>query len=133
MTSFKKLFFTIIILAFAPKGYSQSIVPHIEWAKCFGGTDEDQALCIEQTSDKGFIIAGESYSMNGDVTGHHDTTIESSDYWIVKIDSLGKLQWEKSLGGDSNEIAYSIKQTPDGGYIVAGSSNSINGDVTGNH
>jgi len=133
MTPFKKIFLKIIILVLAPQAFAQSVPPHIEWAKCFGGTDEDQALCIEKTSDKGFITAGESYSVDGDVNGHHDTANYNEDFWIVKIDSIGNLQWEKSLGGDSDEIAYNIKQTPDGGYIVAGSSNSFNGDVTVNH
>ena len=129
------LIFVCMVSFFPASGFAQSIAPHIEWAKCFGGTDEDQAICIEQTSDKGFIIAGESYSVNGDITNHHDTSVEniSSDFWIVKIDSLGTLDWQKSLGGDSNDVANSIKQTADGGYIIAGSTNSINGDVIVNH
>ncbi|HET7153122.1 MAG TPA: T9SS type A sorting domain-containing protein, partial [Candidatus Kapabacteria bacterium] len=55
------------------------------------------------------------------------------DYWIVKIDSVGNIQWEKSLGGKYEDIAYSVQQTRDSGYVVAGWSNSYDGDVTGDH
>ena len=56
-----------------------------------------------------------------------------SDYWIVKLDANGNLVWQKSLGGSSGDYATSIQQTSDGGFIVAGSSNSNDGDVSGNH
>ncbi len=125
-------FLFAFLLLFSDSSYAQHIVPSIQWAKNFGGSDIDQALCIEQTSDNGFIIAGLSYSNDGDVAGHHGTT-DFADYWIVKLDSNANLQWQRSLGGDSDDVANSIKQTIDGGYIIAGYSNSNNGDVSGNH
>jgi hypothetical protein len=112
--------------------FAQSQAPHIEWAKSYGGLDEDQALCIEKTSDHGFIIAGQSFSNDGDATGHHNPNSDNTDFWIVKIDSAGILQWERSLGGSDGDVARNIKQTPDG-YIIIGSSYSSHGDVTGQH
>jgi hypothetical protein len=50
------------------------------------------------------------------VSGHH----KYYDYWIVKLSNIGTIEWQKSLGGTNDEEAYSIQQTTDGGYIVAG-------------
>ncbi|MFC3161572.1 T9SS type A sorting domain-containing protein [Chryseobacterium arachidis] len=104
---------------------------NIQWQKTYGGTDNDVANDVQQTSDGGYIFAGYSSSVNGDVTGNHG----SSDYWVVKIDALGSIQWQKSFGGNSYEEATSVQQTSDGGYIVAGHSSSTDlfADVTGNH
>ncbi|MFI5263164.1 MAG: T9SS C-terminal target domain-containing protein, partial [Candidatus Kapaibacterium sp.] len=110
---------------------AQSTPPHIEWAKSFGGSGIDQPTSIQPTSDKGFIIAGSSTSDDMDIAGHHGTT-DFNDYWIIKLDSNGNLQWQKSLGGTYDDLATSIKQNPDGGYIVAGHSRSTDGDVAGN-
>ncbi len=101
----------------------------IEWQRSLGGTDIDKAYSIKQTTDGGYIIAGETWSNNGDVTGNHGQI----DYWVVKLTSTGTIDWQKALGGTWSDFAHSIEQTADGGYIVGGYSNSINGDVTGNH
>ena len=105
---------------------------NIVWQKSLGGTGDDWALSIKQTAGGGYIVAGSSSSNDGDVTGHHGGGNYSDD-WIVKLDSLGNLVWQKSLGGSNIEDARSIQPTIDGGYIVAGYSNSTDGDVTGNH
>ena len=104
----------------------------ISWQKCLGGSERDEANSIQQTSDGGYIMAGRSYSNNGDVTGHHGSA-DSSDCWIVKLTANGTISWQKSLGGSYDDRAYSIQQTADGGYIMAGHSYSNNGDVTGHH
>ena len=101
----------------------------IDWKKCLGGSSNDVANSVKQTIDGGYIIAGESQSNDGDVTGNHG----DKDYWVVKLDSTGTLDWQKTLGGTGADIAESIQQTTDGGYIVAGYSSSTDGDVTGNH
>ena len=101
----------------------------IEWQKCLGGTDGDYANSIQQTSDGGFIVAGQTYSNDGDVSGNHG----GSDAWVVKLNSSGNIEWQKCLGGTSEDIAYSIQQTSDGGFIVAGETLSNDGDVSGNH
>jgi hypothetical protein len=101
----------------------------IDWQKSLGGSGDDGASFIEKTSDSGYIVAGSSNSNDGDVSGNHGST----DDWIVKLDSRGTIQWQKCLGGSSGDFASSIKETSDKGYIVAGSSNSNDGDITGNH
>ena len=98
-------------------------------AKTLGGSNVDDAQSIRQTTDGGYIIAGSSNSGDGDISGNHG----NYDYWIVKLDSNGNMQWQKSLGGSSMDMAQSIQQTSEGGYIVAGSSSSNDGDVSGNH
>jgi uncharacterized delta-60 repeat protein len=101
----------------------------IDWQKALGGSDGDYAYSIQQTTDGGYIVAGSSTSDNGDVSGNHG----NSDSWIVKLTSTGEIDWQKSLGGSDSDAASSIQQTTDGGYIVAGSSTSDDGDVSGNH
>ncbi len=99
------------------------------WQRALGGSDEDEASSIQQTSDGGFIVAGYSYSNDGDVSGNHG----NGDYWVVKLNSAGDIEWQKCLGGSDWDYAYSIQQTSDGGFIVAGWSSSNDGDVSGNH
>jgi len=121
----KTLLITILsFIVFAV--YSQ---PTIQWKKTFGGTGNDFNRCITQTSDGGFITVGGTLSTDGDVTGNHG----SFDYWVVKTDAAGTIQWQKALGGTGYDFAHSVKQTFDGGYIIVGWSDSNDGDVTGNH
>src|SRR5262249_3970405 len=104
-------------------------VGNLVWQKCLGGTSYDQANSIKQTIDGGFIIAGQSHSNDDDVSGNHNAN--DDDYWIVKLHSDGNLVWQKCLGGTGEDIATSIQQITDGGFIVAGIANSNNGDVSG--
>jgi hypothetical protein len=101
----------------------------IQWQKTIGGAESDYAYSLQSTPDGGYIAAGYSYSNDGDVSGNHG----DADAWVVKLSSSGAIQWQKSLGGSNEEIARSIQPTTDGGYIVAVSSKSNNGDVSGNH
>ncbi len=155
---------------------------NVQWQKVLGGTDDDYAYSIHQTSDGGYIVAGWTFSNDGDVYGYHgggdgwvvklnqngniqwqktlggfDEDIlysiqetrdggyiavgrtrsfyvyGKSDFWIVKLDHYGNIQWQKVLGGSGNDWAYSVQQTKDGGYIVAGYTDSNDGDVRENH
>jgi hypothetical protein len=81
---------------------------NIEWQKTYGGKDFDVSRAIELTSDGGYIVAGWSKSFG----------VRWGDYWIIKLDIDGKIQWEKSYGGEGFEEPAEIKITPDGGYIV---------------
>ncbi len=101
----------------------------LQWQKCLGGTVADFAYALRQTSDAGFIVAANTKSTNGDVTGNHG----SDEAWMVKLDNTGTLQWQKCLGGTGSDWAYSTEQTTDGGYVMAGVTASNNGDVSGNH
>lgn len=123
----KFLLFTIFLSAFCV--YSQ---PTIQWQKCLGGSGNDQASSIQQTTDGGYIVAGSSNSIDGDITGNIGST-NNSNCWIVKITNIGEIEWQKALGGSGADTANSIQQTADGGYILAGNSDSNDVDVTGNH
>ena len=103
----------------------------IQWQKCLGGTSDEGANSIQQTTDGGYVLTGYTTSNNGNVSGNHG----GADVWVVKLDSTGTIQWQKCLGGTdaSGEGASSIQQTADGGYILTGYATSNDGDVSGNH
>ncbi len=106
-----------------------SAQPSIQWQKCLGGSDYEQATSIRQTSDSGYIVTGHVLSQDGDVSGNHGVF----DFWVVKLTQLGSIQWQKTLGGSNHDWPYSIRQTTDGGYITVGHTASIDGDVSDNH
>ena len=120
----KKILLLLLLLSF----YSNA-QPSIDWQKCLGGSVFDQGYSIQQTTDGGYILTGSTASIDGDVSGNHGR----SDAWVVKLTSLGVIQWQKCLGGSLNDHSFSIQQTTDGGYILTGSTASIDGDVSGNH
>ncbi len=120
-------FALFVALLASQSGKAQA--PAIEWSRSFGGEKNDILLNGQQTSDGGYVFIGYSASKTGDVTGNH----MNDDYWVVKLNASGNLQWQKSLGGSWLDWGYSVKETADGGYVVAGSSASGDGDVTDNH
>jgi len=85
------------------------------WTSSYGGEGYDYAQDVRQTNDGGYIIAGHTSSFGAG----------SYDMYLVKTDALGHTQWTRSYGGQSEEMACSVRQTPDGGYIVAGHSYSM--------
>ena len=97
---------------------------NIVWQKLLGGSSVDEARSIQETSDGGFIVAGNSGSTNGTLSGIMGNG--NSDYWILKLTSSGNIEWQKLYGGSASDIGRSIHQTTDGGYIVAGHSISSN-------
>lgn len=101
----------------------------ISWRQSFGGFDVDNAYSIRETFDGGFIVAGAAYSIDADVTGNHG----SSDTWVIKLSSVGSIQWKKCYGGTSFEQASDIIQTTDSGYFFTGYTYSSDGDITLNH
>ena len=95
---------------------------------------DDKAYSVQQTSDGGYIVAGSTRSNDGDVSGNHEEVWWLVwDFWVVKLDRYGDIEWQKCLGGSDSDWAYNIQQTSDGGYIVAGYTGSNDGDVSGNH
>ena len=101
------------------------------WDRDFGGNIWEDLHAIEETVDGGYILAGfSSSSANGDVT---EPTRGSGDFWVVKTDDQGLMQWNRRLGGIGMEQAWAVKQTTDGGYLIGGWSDSdISGEKTSN-
>ncbi len=102
---------------------------NIKWQKMYGGSGDDWVYSIQQTKDQGYIVAGYSYST--DISGVKN--YGRTDYYIIKLDSKGNIQWQKMYGGICDDCAYSIQQTNDGGYIIVGDSNSENIPRLKNH
>ncbi len=101
------------------------------WDARFGGYSPDYLSAICQTSDGGFVLAGVSASgANGDKTQPNwDTTGQTDDGWLVKVDASGHYQWDRRFGGTGGDGFISVAATPDGGCIAGGSSASgISGD-----
>lgn len=102
---------------------------NIEWSMCYGGTEDDQINEIIQIEDNHFIAVGYTSSDNGDVSENNGYV----DYWIIKLNEYGSIIWEKTYGGSYYDWVNSVQQTTDGGFIVVGTTRSIDGDVNGNH
>lgn len=85
------------------------------WTRTYGGGDNEHGFSVQQTADGGYIIAGNVYSFRT----YRDDVI------LVKTDAYGNSDWIRTYGGSENDYGYSVLQTLDGGYIVAGRTNSF--------
>jgi len=83
------------------------------WAATYGGSDDEEATSILQTSDGGYIVAGYTNSFGS-----------GGDIWILKLNENGSVEWQKAYGRGS-DMTYFIQQTSDGGYIVVGVTESL--------
>lgn len=89
-----------------------------QWDKTYGGASGDVLTCAQQTTDGGYILGGYSFSgESADKIGYNRGAV---DYWVVKTDSLGNMQWNKTIGGNDYDYLYSLYQTKDGGYMLSG-------------
>ena len=100
----------------------------VQWSKCYGGSQSDYGESIVQTTDGGYILAGQTNSIDGDVSSNHG----DYDAWVVKLNDTGAIQWSKCYGGFNGDAAFVIVKTLDGGYIFSANTLSTDGDVTGN-
>ncbi|TAK34483.1 MAG: gliding motility-associated C-terminal domain-containing protein, partial [Saprospiraceae bacterium] len=128
-TLIRPFFWWMLSLAPAALFSQQKECVIVEWSHHFGGSAQDQANEIRQTQDGGFIVAGYSRSANQDVTQNHG----GADFWVLKLDSLGVLQWQKSLGGSGDDIATAVVEATNGDFLIAGGTTSNDGQVSGNH
>lgn len=94
----------------------------IVWQNTIGGDGQDGLGTIEQTADKGFILAGYSISDSG--YDKSENSYGQAKYWVVKTDSLGGIEWDNTIGGLNTDAGSSIQQTADGNYILGGYSGS---------
>ncbi len=86
-----------------------------EWSRTYGGPQDDSAHGVHQTDDGGYILGGCSWSY----------TAGGCDFWLIKTDVTGNEQWSNHFGGYSNDCCYSVQETTDGGYVLAGWSYSF--------
>ncbi|MBK8128130.1 MAG: hypothetical protein IPK53_04050 [bacterium] len=87
-----------------------------EWSRAIGGTSSDGCFAIKQTADGGYALAGYTYS--GLDSGAYDM-------WLVKTDAEGNQEWSRAFGGASTERCYTMRQTTDGGFVLAGYTTSF--------
>lgn len=85
------------------------------WARTYGGDKGESASSVHQTPDKGYIIGGYTNSFGAGLY----------DAWLIKTDSLGNVRWAKTYGGSNDDLVFSIEQTSDNGYVMAGSTQSF--------
>jgi len=85
------------------------------WTRIYGGTNEDRLRAVQQTTDGGYILVSETLSFGAG----------SADVYLIKTDNSGNLMWTKTYGGSSSDYGYSVRQTLDGGYIIAGYTSSF--------
>ena len=88
---------------------------NIKWNKTLGGRGADAGYFIQKTRDGGYIIVGDTMSFGSGLT----------DIWLVKIDSSGKVEWNRTYGGKDDDFGRCVRQTKDGGYIIVGTTKSF--------
>ncbi len=101
---------------------------NVLWNRNYGGSSFDWLNSVRSTTDNGYVLCGWSQSSDGDVSFSHGL----GDFWIVKIDSLGNMQWEQTYGGSLNERGTCIIQNLNGNYTICGISESADGQITNN-
>ena len=89
--------------------------PDTLWTRTYGGAANDQAYCVQQTSDGGYVVVGLSYS----------SAAGESDVYLIKTDLNGNVLWIGIYGGTGADCGYAVRQTSDGGYIIAGYTDSF--------
>src|SRR5690606_38633115 len=104
---------------------------NIEWDKTLGGDQDDILNSILQTTDNGYLLGG--YSESGISGEKTENSRGDFDYWILKLDNSGNIEWQTTIGGNDSELLSSMIQTTDGGFLVGGYSKSnISGEKTEN-
>jgi hypothetical protein len=105
----------------------------VEWSHCYGGSGSEGAHAIRATADGGYVVVGVT---SGPSDGDVDTGTQGQ-IWVIKTAADGTLAWNRRMGGlggpGQGDVLGDIVQTPDGGYLVVGSTGSNGGDVSGNH
>jgi hypothetical protein len=85
------------------------------WTRTYGGNNWDDGFSVQQTLDRGFIIAGMTYSFGAGL----------ADVYLIKTDSLGDTLWTRTYGGTGDDAGWSVQQTLDGGFIITGRTGSF--------
>ncbi len=102
---------------------------NLQWRRYFGGTNNDRSYGVVQSNDGGFVLAGASESDDFDITDPKG----SYDFWALKVNASGVLQWQKSFGGTGIDKAYDIAKTNDNAYVIVGNTFSTDTDISKNN
>jgi hypothetical protein len=107
----------------------------VAWSKCYGGSlDENVSDVIYERESDRYILAATANSRDGDVTGYHiPQATDTSDYldaWILKVDHLGALEWQRCFGGSRDDMLYSIQKASNNAYYLTGETFSFDGDIS---
>ena len=100
---------------------------NLQWSENYGGSDSDVGKGIVQTDDHGYLVSGWTMSNDGDVAGNHG----GSDFWLLKLDSVGAIQWQRCLGGSAGEVNNGLVEASNGDHLLYGYTASNDGDVSG--
>jgi len=134
----KKIVFSILLIVFISCSNDKNsgedmpapvFLGEVDWIKNFGGTGEETAQSVIVTSDGGYAVLGYTNSTDGDIVGKTTTV---NDYWLLKLDAEGNLQWNKTYGGTKDDRGQSVIETLDGGYAIVGYAMSSDGDGSNN-
>ncbi|HIA36898.1 MAG TPA: hypothetical protein EYN89_09290, partial [Flavobacteriales bacterium] len=106
--------------SFGAGGYDMYVVKvdaigNLLWSKTYGGSQHDKAYSIEQTTDNGFIITGETSSFGSGLT----------DIYVIRTDENGDTLWTRTFGGANDDYGYSVKQIADGNFLIVGYTSSF--------
>jgi len=113
--AFIPLLFSCSLLVLLLVSFAVSVGASSGWNQTYGGADADGALSLTQTADGGYCLAGYTRSFGAG----------EEDFWLVKVDSSGNMQWNRTYGGTESEYAFSVITTSDGGYTIAGYTYSV--------
>jgi hypothetical protein len=109
----------------------------IQWQRCLGGKRNDEADAVIPTPDGGYLVGCTTESSDGDVTenkgGLYGPYDRYPDIWLVKLDSVGQIRWQRTLGGEGTDVLDQLITTADGGYALIAETLSTGGDITGFH
>ena len=108
MRTISTAFFVLLLATFAQAQQT--------WIKTCGGKHDDRGYSVQQTTDGGYIVAGYTYSFRDTILG---------DVYLIKTNASGDTLWTKSFGGTNVDVGWSVQQTSDGGYIIAGQTASF--------
>lgn len=108
---------------------------HIQWQKSFGYQGADSGISVIQTNDEGFLITGILDVTASGGQGNTSRTVNrhaGGDYWVLKLDTQGDIEWSHYFGGNFTDTPEGVVQTDDNGFIIVGGSDSNDTDISNN-
>ena len=109
---------------------------NITWQKSFGYQGADSGISVIQTNDQGYIVSGIlDVTASGGLgnSSRSENRHAGGDYWVLKLNSTGDIEWSKYFGGNATDTPEGIVQTDDNGFIIAGGSDSEDTDISNNN